>query len=353
MTIAKDIKAIICTCFIATAAMMSLLSCARDEPSDPIKPREERKVLLLSGDGHIYNLAGEKIMDLPDCEYASEIISDGDDYFVSGKSTKDRVGYWKNGKWNTLHVDFIEDVEHETEGIGKWDYYIYLYDYPYVLKNSGIFPLEDCENFNTSGKCLSVFEGKCYVVGTDLKTNLGGYNDAVLYYERKGRYAKEILPKPREDVSASAHAIYAYGDHTLIGGRAGNEPVIWADKELQVLPRSYEVYDDEGMAMAGVVSMTRVGERVVAGGYEYDDDWNEVATIWVDGELKHLSSGDKGVWWSTVDEVIGYGDDLYVLTMEMVADEDHGESQVNILIWLNDTVIAKYNKIDIVNFVVL
>ena len=348
-----DMKHIIYSCITVIAALLSLSSCSHDDPDNPIKPAEERTILLLTYQGHIYDQSGKKIAELPNCEYASEIISDGDDYFVSGKCTKDRVGYWKNGKWNTLHIDFIDDVEHETEGIGKWDYYIFLFDYPNILRNSGIFPLEDCEDFTTTGKCLSVFEGKCYVVGCEFRNNKGGYNDAVVYYEHKGRYAKEILPKPREDVNASAHSIYAHDGHILVGGRVGNEPAIWVDKQLQLLPRTYDISDEDGSAMSIIASVTRNSKHVFAGGYEYDDDMNEVATIWVDGVPKHLVSGQKDLFWSNVEEMICYGDDLYVLTTEIVPKGDSGDFTVNILLWLNDTVIAKFNRIDIVNFAVL
>ena len=77
------------------------------------------------------------------------------------------MGYWKNGKWNTLHVDFIIDVDHRTVGIAKWDYNIYLLDYPNVLRNSGIFRLLDSENFTPAMHGISVSEGECCVVGTD------------------------------------------------------------------------------------------------------------------------------------------------------------------------------------------
>ena len=330
-----------------------LVACSKDEPKGGIKPVDERTVLLLTGDGHIYDQSGRVVMELPNCDFASEIISDGDDYFVSGKSTKDRVGYWKNGKWNTLHIDFIDDVEHETEGIGKWDYYIYLFDYPNVLRNSGIFPLEDCEDFSTTTKCMSVFEGKCYVVGCDVKQNKGGYNDAVYYYEHKGRYAKEVLPKPREDVNASARAICAIDDHLVIGGRVGNEPAVWVDKQLILLPRSYDITSEDGWPMANIVTVARTSQHVYAGGYEYNEESREVATVWVDGEPRHLLSDDKDVFWSSVDEMISYGDDLYVMSIELSGDPDSGNTTSTILVWRNDTIIAKYHGINIVNFTVL
>ena len=91
---------------LATCALLLLSSCEHDDPTDAIKPLEERTVLLLKENGEIYNFEGELIKTLPDCAGVTQIIVDGDDYFVSGVSTKDRVGYWKNGKWNTLYVDF-------------------------------------------------------------------------------------------------------------------------------------------------------------------------------------------------------------------------------------------------------
>ena len=332
-----------------------LSSCQHDEPT--VKRRGERQIYVLTSEGHIYDMMGDKIMELPNCEYASEIISDGDDYFVSGKSTKDRVGYWKNGKWNTLHIDFIDDVEHETRGISKWDYYIYLFDYPNILKNSGIFPLEDCEKFMPADKCMSVSNGKCYAVGWDFNNLEGGYNNAVLYYEYKGKYAKAILPKPSEDVDAFASTVYAYDtDHTIVGGHIGIEPCIWVDKELQILQRSFNPPSMEGFSLGNVYTVTQNKGHIYAAGYENDNDGNNVATIWVDGVPQHKVSGKDGVKFSYCDEIISYGDDLYALTFECYEKElPNGETEykIDILIWMNDRIIAIYNDINVVNFTVV
>ncbi|MBR6489166.1 MAG: hypothetical protein IKT03_01380, partial [Muribaculaceae bacterium] len=267
------------------------------------------------------------------------------------------VGYWKNGTWNTLHIDFIDDVEHETRGIGKWDYYIYLFDYPHILKNSGIFPLEDCEIFQPADKCMSVSNGKCYAVGWDFNNLEGGYNDAVLYYEYKGKYAKAILPKPSEDVDAYASTVYAYNtDHTIVGGHVGAEPCIWVDKELQILPRSFSPPYMEGFSLGNVYSVTQNNGHIYAAGYENDNDGNNVATIWVDGVPQHKLSGKDGVTLSYCDEIISYGDDLYVLTFEVFErklSSGETESGIDILIWMNDRIIAIYNDINVVNFTVV
>ena len=344
-----------CTALLAICALM-FSSCEHDDPVDPIKPRADRTVLLLTGDGHIYDQTGTRIMELPNCEEANEIISDGDDYFVSGKTTKERVGYWKNGKWNTLHVDFINDVEHWTEGIGKWDYYIFLFDYPNILRNSGIFPLEDYENFSPSSHCMSVSEGKCYVIGTDHPSEEGQHNNAILYYERKGKYVRDTLPKPSQDINAAAFTVYAYDrTHTIVGGRVGEEPCLWVDGQLQMLPRIYsDVHDEDGFgfAMASVNTITRINGHIYAAGSETTPDGHDIAILWVDGVPQHLLSGDEGLYWSWIDEIVGYGDDLYALTIEMVRLPDDS-TDVNILLWLNGEIIARYHHIDIVNFTVL
>lgn len=340
---------------LAICAMTFLSSCQHDEPANPIKPVNERKVLLLTSEGHIYDQTGNRIKELPNCEDAAEIISDGDDYFVSGTHAKGKVGYWKNGKWNTLHVDFIDDVEHKTQGIGKYDYNIYLYDYPHVLRNSGIFPLEDYETFITTNKCLTVSEGKCYVVGWDFYEGEGQYHDAVLYRERKGKYVKDILPKPRADVDAAAFTAYAYdATHTIVGGYVGQEPCIWVDNQLQILPRTYDVHDDDelGLSMASVNSVTRTRDHIYAAGSEFNEERKDVATLWIDGVPTHLLSGEDGLEWSWIIEIISYGDDLYALSLEFI-ERPNGEADVDILIWLNGSIIAKYNNIDIVNFTVL
>lgn len=342
--------------YLLTGCVLALLSsCHKDEPKDSIKPVEERTVLLLTAEGHIYDQTGKRIMELPNCEEAAEIISDGDDYFVSGTHTKHKVGYWKNGKWNTLHVDFIDDVDHEIEGIGKYDYYIFLYDYPHVLRNSGIFPLEDNERFNTTTKCLTVSEGRCYVVGWDFYDGEGEHHDAVLYREHKGKYVKEILPKPRADVDAAAFTAYAYdATHTVVGGYVGLEPCIWVDNQLQILPRTYDVNIEEGLglSMASVSSVTRTREHIYAAGSELNENLSDVATLWVDGVPTHLVSGREGLSWSWITEIISYGDDLYAMSMEII-DKPDDNADVDILIWLNGEIIAKYNEIDVVNFTVL
>ena len=343
---------------ILTVCLLLMVSaCSEDEPNT-VKRRGERQILVLTSEGHIYDLMGDRIMELPNCEYATEIISDGNDYYVSGKSTKDRVGYWKNGKWSTLHIDFIDNVSHETQGIAKWDYYIYLLDYPYILKNSGIFPLEDCENFEPIVKCLAVSNGKCYLTGMDYHGDEAS-NDAVLYYEHKGRYARAVLPKPSDKVNGHATTIYAYDtDHTIVGGHVGPEPCIWVDKELQVLPRIYNPPMPEvDIPLGHVSSVTRLNGHIYACGFVTDDDGNDKAIMWIDGVPQLIHSGrQEKIFFSFAEELITYGDDLYMLTFECYEKKlPNGEIDydIDIQIWMNDRIIAKYNHIDIVNFTVV
>lgn len=348
-------KKILHFCILALMAVFLLSSCEHDEPT--VKRRGERQIYVLTYEGHIYDLMGDRVMELPNCEYASEIITEGNDYFVSGKSTKDKVGYWKNGKWNTLHIDFIDNVSHETQGIAKWDNYIYLFDYPYILKNSGIFPLDDCEDFSPSGKCLAVSNGKCYLAGMEYHGD--DPNDAVLYYEHKGRYAKAVLPKTSDNVNGHATTIYAWDtDHTIVGGHVGFEPCIWVDQQLQVLPRTFNPpLPDFDLPLAHVSSVTRLNGSIYAAGFETNDDGKDVAVLWVDGEPRHvLSARKEKIISSYAEELIAYGDDLYMLTFEIFERElPNGEivNDLDILIWMNDRVIAVYKGIDIVNFTVV
>ena len=348
-------KNILYSCILLLVASLMLSSCQKEEIK--VKRRGERQVYVLTSEGHIYDLMGDRIMELPDCEYASEIISDGDDYFVSGKNSKDKVGYWKNGKWSTLHIDFIDNVSHETQGIAKWDYYIYLFDYPYILKNSGIFPLDDCEEFSPSGKCLAVSNGKCYLTGMEYHGDKP--SDAVLYYEYKGRYAKAILPKPSDDVNGHATAIYAYDtDHTIVGGHVGMEPCIWVDQQLQVLPRIFNAPNPASYTtLAHVSSVVELNGHIYASGYETDFDGQDKAVMWVDGVPQLIHSGrQEKILFSFAEELIAYGDDLYMLSFECYEKKlPNGEidHEIDILIWMNDRIIAKYNHIDIINFTVV
>jgi len=335
--------------------LMLLPSCKEEEPT--VKRRGERQIYVLSNEGCIYDLMGDKIMELPNCEYASEIISDGDDYFVSGKNTKGKVGYWKNGKWNTLHVDFIDDVNHDIQGMGKWDYYIFLFDYPNILKNSGIFPLDDSEGFDPIRQCLAVSNGKCYVTGRQHYDDAP--DDAVLYYEHKGRYAKAILPKPSPDMSSYSTCIFAYDtDHTIVGGHVGSEPCIWVDQELQLLPRMFNAtVDNSVIPLAHVNSVARVNGHTYAAGYEKNDEGDNTAMLWVDGVPQEIHTGlNSKLIYSYVLELVPYGDDLYMLTFEcseVNLPNGGTDSRLDIYIWMNDRVITRYNDFTVVNFTVV
>ena len=256
---------------LAICALSLFSSCSHEEPVNPIKPVDERTVLVLTHDGYVFDQVGDLIAQLPNCRFAAEIISDGDDYFVSGTQSKDRVGYWKNAKWNTLHVDFIDDVDHWTYGIAKWDYYLYLLDIPNVLKNSGIFPLEDLHDFIPASHALAVSEGKCYVIGYGFgDDNADGHYLPVLYTN----YKKEFLPMPGAAITGECHAIYAYDrDHTIIGGFIDDLPAVWVDKEYEIYPVSYprELEDDEYL-LGTVESVAKCNDHIYAAGFEYDYD---------------------------------------------------------------------------------
>ena len=338
---------------IVVASAMSLSSCSKDSADEPFKPIDKRTVLLLTSEGVIYNQNFEQVMQLPYCTFASQIISEGDDYFVSGTYEKNgnaKVGYWKNGKWNTLHVDFIEDVDHWIYGIGKWDYYIYLLDYPNVLKNSGIFPIEDGEHFAPAAQALAVSEGKCYVVGANQVDEDGFIFMPVLYTEHKGRYTAEFLPVPPGTESGECNSVYAYDVvHTLIGGSVDDRPVVWNDKQLQILPLTHF---DESRPYAGAVrSVTVCGGHIYAAGDEAIESGGRVATLWRDNEIIHLTH-DPTCDLSEAIEVMAYGNDVYVVTLEHGIDAD-GESTTTLVLWRNGEIVKVYPGLRVKDFTVL
>ena len=330
-------------------AMLSLLSCEHDEPDAPIKPLEERTVLVLTSSGDIYDQDGILVTQLPNCTYASEIIADGDDYFVAGIQSKGRVGYWKNGKWNTLHVDFIDDVDHWTYGIGKWDYYIYLLDIPNVLKNSGIFKLEDCHDFIPADHALRVSDGKCYVIGYAFGDNSNGRYLPVLYTN----YKKEFLPMPEDAQTGECHALYAYDrDHTIIGGRIGHMPAVWVDKEYQIYEISYPRPESDvegGFFFGRIEAITMAGGHIYAAGFEINQVGALVATLWIDGVPTHFVTDESTCDNSQAIEIYSYGDDVYMLT-----SEDHSNfSKHENHLWLNGKLIKTYPEIEASGFTVL
>ena len=339
---------------LVQAFMLLVTSCQHDEPENWIKPEGEREVLLLTPQGQIYNQEQELVTTLPHCSYASNIISDRGDYFVSGFHDKDKEGYWKNGKWNTLHVDFIDDVNHTIDGIAKWDSYIYLLDYPNVLKNSGIFRLEDAERYLPAKQALAVSEGACYVVGQKITDDSNGEYLPVLYTEHKGKYTYEILPVFNNGVRGECTCVYAYDrHHCLIGGSINSWPVIWVDRQLQVLPLTEATFDDqnENEGLGEVYSVAECNGEIYAGGIEAFNDKYLVATVWHNGEISHLEYYPQSMS-SEVIEMETYGTDLYIITREYFFDEE-GEFTNNTILWKNGSPVRAYPRLQIASFTVI
>ncbi|MBR5171674.1 MAG: hypothetical protein IKW85_14095 [Muribaculaceae bacterium] len=335
---------------LSICAVTLLSSCEHDEPINPIKPLEDRTVLVLTSYGEIFDQTGKLVKELPNCTFASEIIAEGDDYFVAGVSSKERVGYWKNGKWNTLHVDFIEDVDHWIYGIGKWDSYIYLLDLPNVLKNSGIFPLKDSEFFIPPDHGLVVSEGKCYVIGYE-PTNVENVFRPILYNYHKGYYEKEYLPLPPGYITGECRTIYASnGDHTVIGGIVGREPAVWVDKQCQIYQVSFPELLEEGYYPVGRIEcITECNGHVYAAGFEYNADRELIATVWIDGIPQHYQYNPDCDGSSQAIGIRSYGDDVYVLTTEF----DPIENDLLTHLWLNGKIIMSYHGIQPAGFAVL
>jgi hypothetical protein len=336
---------------LAICAVTLLSSCEHDEPVNPIKPLEDRTVLLVTSSGEIYDQNGDLVQQLPNCTFASEIIADGDDYFVAGVQSKGRVGYWKNGKWNTLHVDFIDDVDHWTYGIGKWDYYIYLLDIPNVLKNSGIFPLEDCQRFIPADHGLRVTEGTCYVIGYE-ETDEEAHYAPVLYSNRsKNTYKKEYLPMPPGAMTGECKAIYAYDrDHTVIGGIIDRRPAIWVDKQYTIYDISCPELLEEGTYPVGrIEAITMCNGHIYAAGFEYNEKQELTATVWTDGIPTHYQAQESDESSSQAIEIYSYGGDVYLLTREYSPENGH----LMTYLWLNGHIIMSYTDIEASGFTVL
>lgn len=340
---------------IAQAILLLAASCQHDEPENWIKPEGERTVLFLTPNGEIYDHNYELVIQLPHCTYANQIISDKGDYFVSGSHDKAKEGYWKNGKWNTLHVDFIDDVNHWIDGMGKWDYYIYLLDYPHVLKNSGIFRLEDAERYLPAKQALSVSEGECYVVGGKLTDNSHGEYLPVLYTEHKGVYTYEMLPVFDGAIRGECTCVYAYDRrHSLIGGSINGWPVIWVDKQLQVLPLSEASIDDynEDTMLGEVYSIAEYNGDIYALGDEPHNHKSSVATLWHNGNILHLEYYPEMSMISEAVEIITYGSDIYITTLEYFFDEN-GDFVTTTVLWKNGSPVKAYPGLKTTSFTVI
>ena len=330
---------------IAITAVLSFTSCDHDEPVNPIKPESERTVLAIDTHGNIYDINGVLLKTLPNCRVVTQIIVEDGDYFVSGVSTKEKVGYWKNGKWNTLHVDFVDDVDHWTFGIAKWDYNIYLLDYPNVLRNSGIFRLKDSEKFTPASHGISVTEGKCYVVGTENEPadNFTFISKPVIYTERKGAYEKSYLPLPPGADQGQCLAVYAYDrTHYVAGGDTGGLATIWEDDKVYTLPRLFNHEIGPGIT-SSVVAVCKKGEHIYAAGIEYGQNHLPVTIFWNDGvPQKLVRSTDERVISSVGDMTI-YGDDVYILTRESPFSVSIGQDEITSLIWKNGECISSFS----------
>lgn len=346
----------------AVALLVLLTACENNGFKDPTPPPlEKRRVLLLDALGNVYDQTGALVAELPNCDYATQIIADGKDWFVSGIESNGRIGYWKNAKWNTLHVDDLEDVDHWIYGMGKWDSYMYLLDYPKVLKNSGIFRIKGSEYFIPADQALAVTWNQCYVVGSYVKIGqqLDGTGSQLLlpvyYYLDHDIYVPEFLPLPSGFDSGMANAIYGYGgDRIVICGMVGNRPVVWVDKKPQLLSLSFQHDPNTTKPLAAAKSVAVANGVVYVGGYEYSKGSEMVATLWRDGVPIHLHTGDPAFYGSEVQEVVSCGDDIYVLTNEYgVVDEDSAEDLTTTILWFNGTILTRFTNIVAVNIAVM
>ena len=294
--------------FMAICALFVLSSCEHDDPVNPIKPREDRTVLVLSSDGKIYDQTGQLVKELPNCTFASEIIADGDDYF-------------------------------------------YLLDIPNVLKNSGIFPLEDFHDFIPADHALRVTEGKCYVIGYEFSKEDAQYVPTLYTNRNKDTFKKEYLPMPIGAKTGECQAIYAYDrDHTVIGGSIDRLPAVWVDKQCQVYEISHPELLDEGSYLIGRIdAITMCNGHIYAAGFEHDENENLISTVWIDGIPHHYLYDPDNDSFSQAIEVYSYGGDVYMLTSEF----DNESGKVATFLWINGMVVMSYPGIEASGLTVL
>ena len=218
-----------------------------------------------------------------------------------------------------------------------------------MLKNSGIFKLEDYHDFIPADHALRVSEGKCYVIGY-------GFDDAdevphykpVLYTD----YKKEFLPMPEGAITGECHAVYAYNrNHTVIGGVIDRKPAVWVDKAYQIYETSYpSLLNTEGdFPLGRIDAITMSGGIIYGAGWELNEQYRLVATVWIDGVPQHYQSGDSHVRNSQAIEIYSYGNDVYVLTSEYNNETDENTNHL----WLNGQLIMSYPGIEGSGFTVL
>lgn len=320
----------------ALLTLAFLTACGSDEPSQggpiQVKPEAERNIWILTQEGEIYDQTGAKVKTLPDCDYASQIIPFGTDYYVTGRNLdykSNGFGYWKNGEWVTV-LDYEEPyavttsqlickqyndiylLAAKSEPTGNYGWYIY--------KNGKPTRQDDCNRSHSEYMDMSVSGNNTYLVGYEYDDD-DFLSTPLLWINGK----KESLPIG-DAIGARPSCVCASGStRNIVGGCVMNvnnglgKPALWIDHQLTILKTSSDT------RWGQVYDVLESNGHIYALGYE-----NEKATLWIDNkpEVYHHNSFENETSSSYGVQMQLYGSDLYVLTNESYTD-------VYYHIWMN------------------
>lgn len=163
-----------------------------------------------------------------------------------------------------------------------------------------------------------------------------------------------MLPLFDKGIRGECTCVYAYDrNHCLIGGSINGWPVIWVDKKLQVMPLSEASFDnfDANTTLGEVCSLTECYGDIFAGGSEPYHD-KSVATVWHNGEITHLEYYPEKSISSEVVEIMAYGSDIYVVTLEYFYNEN-SEFITNTILWKNGAPVRAYAGLQTTSFTVI
>ena len=113
---------------------------------------------------------------------------------------------------------------------------------------------------------------------------------------------------------------------------------------------SFDNYDDD-TSLGEVCSLTECNGDIFAGGGESYHN-KPVATVWHNGEITHLEYYPEKSLSSEVVEIMTYGSDIYVVTLEYFFNEDD-EFITNTILWKNGLPVRAYAGLQTTSFTVI
>ena len=98
-----------------------------------------------------------------------------------------------------------------------------------------------------------------------------------------------------------------------------------------------------------IEAITMCNGHIYGAGWELNESYRLVATVWVDGVPTHFLSGNGNVTSSQAIEIYSYGEDVYVLTSEYNSVTDESMTYL----WVNGRLMMSYQNIAASGFTVL